>query len=198
VKHRHIILEGKPTTGKTEVSNLFKIYFPGKVRILPELTTVLVREHKLNILRDRKVLNDLLVEAVPARANEVREIVETTDRLVFEESHMGVHWSYSKVLDDQYFLDLYEQKIKQHVLFPDLYVRLDIPVALSVQRQIARATANVAVSGEIVSQMFGYLAEWHRAHGTENLTVLNTNRSPDLVIADLLEIMGLEYEVFEG
>ncbi|MBW1880674.1 MAG: hypothetical protein JRI25_27730, partial [Deltaproteobacteria bacterium] len=141
MKHRHIILEGKPTTGKTEVSNLFKIYFPGKVRILPELTTILVREHNLNILRDRKALNDLLVEAVPARAAEVREIVETTDRLVFEESHMGVHWSYSKVLDDQYFLDLYEREIKEHVLVPDLYVRLDIPVALSVQRQIARATA---------------------------------------------------------
>ncbi|MBW1879994.1 MAG: hypothetical protein JRJ84_16655, partial [Deltaproteobacteria bacterium] len=93
-------------------------------------------------------------------------------------------------------LDLYEREIKEHVLVPDLYVRLDIPVALSVQRQIARATANVAVSGEIVSQMFGYLAEWHGAHGTDNLVVLDTNRSPDLVIADLLEIMGLEYEAF--
>ena len=197
MKHRHIILEGKPTTGKTEVSNLFKIYFPGRVKILPELTTVLVQQNKLNILRDRKALNDLLSEAVPARSREVKELLEDPDVLVFEESHMGVHWAYSNVLDDQYFLDLYEREIKQHILIPDIFLRLDIPVALSVQRQIARATSNVAVSGEIVSEMFRNLNRWHEELGADNLVIVNTNRSPDIVIADLMEIMGIEYEVFD-
>jgi len=131
MNYRHVILEGKPTTGKTEVSNLFKIYFPRQVKILPELTTVLVRENRLNILRDRKQLNDLLCEAVPARSREVGELLVDPDILVFEESHMGVHWAYSKVLGDEYFLDLYGREIKQHILVPDIFMRLDIPVGIA-------------------------------------------------------------------
>ena len=76
MRYRHVILEGKPATGKTEISNLFKIFFPEQVVILPELTTVLVRENGLNILEHRRELTDLLVQAVPARARQVQQIVE--------------------------------------------------------------------------------------------------------------------------
>ena len=198
MNYRHVILEGKPTTGKTEVSELFKIYFPSKVKILPELTTILVRQNQLNILRDRKQLNDLLAEAVPARAAAVKALLEDPGVLVFEESHMGVHWAYSKILDDQYFLDLYEEKIKQSMLFPDIFMRLDIPIALSVQRQVARATKDVEVSGDIVRSMFEQLNTWHQNHGKDNLVVVNTNRSPAIVIGDIMKILGLTYQVFEG
>jgi len=198
MNYRHIILEGKPTTGKTEVSNLFKIYFPQKVKILPELTTVLVRENKLNILRDRNRLSDLLVEAVPTRAAEVKALLaDHPEVCVFEESHMGVHWAYSKILDDRYFLDLYEREIEQSILVPDIFLRLDIPIGLSVQRQIARATKDVEVDGEIIARMFTMLNQWHDALGADNLVVVDTNRSPDIVIADILKIMGLTYDVFE-
>ncbi|MBT3217934.1 MAG: hypothetical protein HN348_02495 [Proteobacteria bacterium] len=198
MNYRHVILEGKPTTGKTEVSELFKIYFPSKVKILPELTTILVRQNQLNILRDRKQLNDLLAEAVPARAAAVKALLEDPGVLVFEESHMGVHWAYSKILDDQYFLDLYEEKIKQSMLFPDIFMRLDIPIALSVQRQVARATKDVEVSGDIVRNMFKQLNAWHQNHGRDNLVVVNTNRSPAIVIGDIMKILGLTYQVFKG
>ena len=195
MKHRHIILEGKPTTGKTEVSNLFKIYFPEQVVILPELVTVLVREHGLRVMEHRQKLSFLLVDAVPARAEEVRDILAKSDRIVFEESHMGVHWAYSKVVDDRTFLDIYEEKIAPHVLIPDLFMRLDIPIELSVRRQIARATKDVEVSGELVRNAFRNLDTWHAGRGHENIKVVNTNRSPEIVIAEIMGIMGLEYRI---
>jgi len=196
--YRHVILEGKPATGKTEVSNLLKIYFPGRITILPELTTVLVRENKLNILENRNELSDLLTEAVPARADEVKNILsENEDSLVFEESHMGVHWAYSKVVGDEYFLNLYEEKIRDSILMPDIFMRLDIPIGLSVARQKARNTPDVEVNGEIVSNMFEYLNRWHKENGRDNLKVVNTNRSPDTVIKDILSVLGITYRVFE-
>ena len=197
MRYRHVILEGKPTTGKTEVSNLFKIYFPEQVVILPELTTVLVRQHRLAILDDRKELTDLLVEAVPARAAEVRHLIDSTDRLVLEESHMGVHWAYSRVLDDRYFLQVYDELIAPGEIEPDIYLRLDIPVELSVQRQVARATKDVEVSGDLISRTFANLDSWHRARG-HSPVVVDTNRSPEVVIGELIERLGLDYQVFRA
>jgi thymidylate kinase len=197
MKHRHIILEGKPTTGKTEVSNLFKIYFPRQVRILPELVTVLVRENGLTVMEHRREHTDLLLDAVPARAAEVKEILEKDpDVVVFEESHMGVHWAYSTVANDRTFLDVYEEKIAPSILEPDIYLRFNIPVALSVQRQVARATKDVEVSGALVRQAFANVDKWHADRGHDNVVVVNTNRSPAVVIADVMEVMGLEYEIF--
>lgn len=196
MNYRHVILEGKPTTGKTEVSNLFKIYFRGQVLILPELTTVLVRENKLSILRDRKTLSDLLVEAVPARAQEVARLLEQhPGAMVLEESHMGVHWAYSQILEDTYFLDLYERQIAASVVAPDLFLRLDIPIGLSVERQQARATKDVEVDGEIVGRTFAYVDQWHEERG-DKVTVVDTNRAPDVVIRDLMELLGLEYRPY--
>ncbi len=198
MKYRHVILEGKPTTGKTEVSNLLKIFFPGTIAILPELTTVLVRENQLNILRDRDKLTALLRTAVPRRAQEVEAIIASSpDVLVLEESHMGVHWAYSQIIDDKPFLEAYEQEIKAHIRFPDIFLRLDMPIGLSVKRQIARGTPDVEVSGELVSNMFERLNAWHRSHGHDNLVVIDTNRAPDLVLHDIMATLGLRYDVFQ-
>ena len=190
---RHVILEGKPTAGKTEISELFKIFFPGRVRILPELTTTLVRAHSLNILRDRRQLNELLREAVPARERQVRELIETTDLVLLEESHMGVHWAYSRILDDRFFLELYEEELAAHVLLPDRFVRLELPVELSVRRQKARATADVEVDGDLVRRTFEELDGWHARWGHDRLVHLDADRSPEIVVRDLIDLLGLEY-----
>ena len=198
MRYSHVILEGKPTTGKTEVSNLLKIFFPSQIVVLPELTTVLVREHRLNILKHRNRLTDLLAEAVPRRSLEVAEILASRgDVTVFEESHMGVHWAYSKVLDDTYFLDHYDRVISKRLPEPDLFMRLDMPVELSVKRQVARATKDVEVSGQLISDMFENLNAWHAAQGHKNLLVVDTNRAPNLVIADIMQLLDLEYRGLE-
>jgi thymidylate kinase len=197
--YRHVILEGKPTTGKTEISDLFKIYFPDQIRILPELTTTLVRKHKLNILEHRRELNDLLAEAVPARSAEVRRLLAAEpDRLILEESHMGVHWAYSKYLADEHFLELYDGGLAGEILEPDLYLRLDIPIEVSVRRQIARATRDVEVDDTIVRNMFANLNAWHADRGTENLVVVDTDRAPDDVVRDLMTLLGLVYRRAES
>lgn len=197
MKHRHVILEGKPTTGKTEVSNLLKIFLPKQVVILPELTTVLVRENKLNILRDRAELTALLLDAVPARKAEVQRIIAAQPGVVvFEESHMGVHWAYATILDDRTFLDIYDEQIAPHVLVPDLFLRLDMPIGLSVRRQKARATKDVEVDGELVRRTFELIDEWHANLGANNLHVLNSNRPPDQFVRAVMDVLGVEYEVF--
>ncbi len=199
MRHRHVILEGKPATGKTEVSNLLKIFLPGQVVILPELTTILVRANNLNILRDRAELTALLREAVPARNAEVRRILEEQpDVVVFEESHMGVHWAYATILDDRTFLDIYEEEIAPHVLVPDLFLRLDIPIGLSVARQKARATKDVEVDGDLVRRTFELIDQWHARLGADNLQVLDSNRSPDQFVRAVMDILGVEYAVFDG
>ena len=194
MKRRHVILEGKPATGKTEVSDLFKIYFPGRMVILPELTTILVREHGLNILEHRKELTELLQQAVPRRAAEIRRLLdERQDTLLFEESHMGVHLAYCREVNDRFFLDIYEEHIKPHVVRPDLFLRFEMPVSLSVQRQQARGTPDVAVSGDLVQRAFGHIDRWHVEMGHDNVHVIHTDRSPDRVIAEVLKVMGVTY-----
>ncbi len=199
MKHRHVILEGKPATGKTEISNLFKIYFPGRIVVLPELATILVREHGLNILEHRKELTDLLREAVPARAAEVRRLLaERDDTVLFEESHMGVHLGYCREVNDRFFLDIYEEHIKPHVVSADLFIRFEMPVPLSVQRQHARWTPDVEVSGGLVERAFGHIDRWHAEMGHDNVAIVQTDRSPDLVIAEVLDLMGVTYKPWTG
>lgn len=198
MKYRHVILEGKPATGKTEVSNLFKIYFPRQIHILPELVTVLVRENGLNIHTHRKELADMLRDAVPARKAQVQRIIAETDLLVFEESHMGVHLGYCQEFGDAFFLDIYEEAIKPHILEPDIYLRLDMPVPLSVVRQTARATPDVEVSAEWVTRAFDNVDRWHAEMKHDNLVTVNANRSPDLVTREILDIMGVQYQVWAG
>lgn len=199
MQHRHVILEGKPATGKTEVSNIFKIYFPGRMIILPELTTILVRKHNLNILTHRRELSDLLREAVPARAAEVRRLLaERDDTLLFEESHMGVHLAYCLEVNDRHFLNIYEEHIRPHVVRPDLFLRFDMAVALSVQRQQARLTPEVEVSGDLVERAFGHIDRWHAEMGHDNIRVVQTDRSPDEVIREVLDLIGVRYVPFGG
>ncbi len=199
MKHRHVILEGKPATGKTEISNVFKIYFPGRIVVLPELATILVREHNLNILKHRKELTDLLRDAVPARAAEVKRLLaERDDTVLFEESHMGVHMAYCEEVNDRFFLDIYDEHIRPHVVSPDLFIRFEMPVPLSVRRQHARETPDVEVSGALVKRAFSRIDRWHKDMGHDKIAIVHTDRSPDLVIAEVLELMGVTYKSFDG
>ena len=197
MKYRHVILEGKPATGKTEISNLFKIFFPTKVIILPELATILTRENGLNILKHRKELADLLVEHVPRRKLEVQELLAAhPDAMVLEESHMGVHQAYCQVVQDRFFLDRYESEVRPNELVPDLYLRLDIPLGLSWRRQLARATKDVEVDSELVRNAWNLVDVWHAERGNKNIVIVDTNKSPDRYIREVLDVLGIEYDVF--
>jgi thymidylate kinase len=196
---KHIIIEGLPATGKTEISNVLKIYFPGIIRILPELTTVIVRENKFNILEDRERMTELLKEYLNRRIQEINNIKKefsklNKDLIIFEESHLGVHWAYSNVINDNYFLKEYENYFIKNQIMPDFFLRLYISPELSYQRQIARATPDVEVTPEIILKMFDFLKKWHNVYASEiAVNQIDADRSPDLVIKDILKAMILDY-----
>lgn len=197
---KHIIIEGLPATGKTEISNVLKIYFPSNIRILPELTTVIVRENKFNILEDRKKMTDLLKEYLNKRIGEINNLKEEfikkdKDLIIFEESHLGVHWAYSNVINDKYFLEEYETYFKKVQIMPDFFLRLYINPELSYQRQIARATPDVEVTSDIIAAMFELLKDWHKTYASEIVVKqIDADRSPDKVIVDIIESLEIEYK----
>jgi len=195
---KHIIIEGLPATGKSEVSNFLKIYFHSNFRYLPEMTTEIVRKHKINILKDRNILTDSLVEEIKIRQSEIaslkKELLDNgvKDGVILEESHIGVHWAYSKHLNDEYFLNKYPE-IKKALVFPDFFIRLMIPFELSAKRQIARNTPDVEVGVDLIKKMYDNLVEWHKTNHNKEVKVVNADRSPDLVLREIMDILGLKY-----
>jgi len=125
-------------------------------------------------------------------------LAERDDTVLFEESHMGVHMAYCEEVNDRFFLDIYEEHIRPHVVRPDLFIRFEMPVPLSVRRQHARLTPDVEVSGALVERAFGRIDRWHAEMGHDNITIVQTDRSPDLVIREVLELMGVSYRTYEG
>lgn len=196
---KHIIIEGLPATGKSEVSNFLKIYFPDNFYYFPELTTEIVRKHKLNILVDRNKLTDAFAEEICVRQNDIEnkkkefESKGVKNAVIFEESHIGVHWSYSKHLNDEYFLNKYPQ-IKDKLVFPDFFIRLLIPFELSYKRQIARNTPDVEVSAEIIKQMYEYLLEWHKSNHNKKVYIIDADKSPDKVLRKVMKTLDLKYD----
>ncbi|MBP7651843.1 deoxynucleoside kinase [Candidatus Dependentiae bacterium] len=196
---KHIIIEGLPATGKSEVSNFLKIYFPENFFYFPELTTEIVRKHKLNILVDRNKLTDSLAEEICIRQKDIENKKNEfnskgiKNAVILEESHIGVHWSYSKHLKDEYFLNNYPE-IKKKLVFPDFFIRLMIPFELSYKRQIARNTPDVEVSTDIIRQMYEYLVEWHKANHDKKVHVIDADKSPDKVIKKVMKTLDLKYE----
>ena len=116
--------------------------------------------------------------------------------MVLEESHMGVHWAYCQIVGDRFFLDRYEDEVRPNELVPDLYLRLDIPLGLSWRRQVARATKDVEVDEDLVRNAWALVDKWHAARGNQNITVVDTNRSPDRYIREVMDLLGVEYDVF--
>ncbi len=194
----HVIIEGLPATGKSEVSNFLKIYFPSNFKYLPELTTEIVRKHKLNILIDRSKLTDCLSEEIIIRQKEIALIKNEfktkgiTNGVILEESHIGVHWAYSMHFGDSYFIENYSE-IKKSLVFPDFFIRLLIPFELSYKRQIARNTPDVEVSAEIIKKMYDYLIEWHKSNHKKKIEIIDADRPPAKVIADIQKLLNLKY-----
>jgi thymidylate kinase len=195
---KHIIIEGLPATGKSEVSNFLKIYFPDSYRYLPEMTTEIVNKHKINIIKDRKKLTDVLEQEIVLRQNEIADLKNELEQksdygIILEESHIGVHWAYSKFFNDKYFLDKYEQ-MKEKLVFPDFFIRLIIPFDLSYKRQIARNTPDLEVNTDAIKTMYENLKEWHKNNHNKKVYELNADRSPDTVLKDIMNLLGLSYK----
>ncbi len=188
--NRHIVVEGLPAVGKSEMLALLARFYPRTVRVLPELVKSVVEEEKIDLFRERDRLTCALRNAVPRRRAEVEAIVRA-GYLCIEESHLGVHCAYSAALGDDEFLAACPA-LELEAPRPDLYVRLAIPVPESIARQAARGTPQYAVDAELLARFAVELDRWHAQRRTP-LLVIDADREASATAAALEQALGLSY-----
>ncbi|MBC7318908.1 hypothetical protein H5T57_06665 [Candidatus Bipolaricaulota bacterium] len=183
-------IEGFPALGKSEVLALLRLYFPGQVFVLSELVKDVVEREDLDLFQDRPRLTQAILKGLPERQNIVREALKD-GKIVVEESHLAVHAAYSAVLDDREFLQAF-QELEPRILWPEIFLRFEAPVEVSLVRQAARGDPRYAVPKEILLPMMAWLSAWH-ARRADRVEVINADQSPSEVVREVLKILGLEY-----
>ena len=187
---RHVVVEGLPAAGKTEVLALLSRFYPRRVRALPEWVKEVVEAEGIDLFGDRDRLTAALRRTAPERAHRVREIL-AAGALCLEESHLGVHYAYSRALGDASFLRAYNE-IESGLPRPDLYLRLDLPIAQSLVRQAARGTPQYAVDGPTLERFLRELVAWHDARRTRLVTI-DADRPAAPVVDAVERVLNLEY-----
>jgi thymidylate kinase len=185
---RHVVFEGLPAVGKSEMLELLARFYPNDVRVLPELVKETVKRLHLDLFRDRDQLTEALAEAVRARAEDVRKIVQA-GFVCLEESHLGVHGAYARSLGDEGFAEAY-LRLEPSVCVPDAFIRLELPVAASLERQAARSTPQFDVDGPSLRRMLEHLDRWHAERETV-LHVIDAARPAHAVLGDVEAILDL-------
>jgi thymidylate kinase len=186
----HVVVEGLPAVGKSEVLALLERFHPDSVRVLPELVKEIVERDGLDLYRDREALTTAILEALPERRARILEILDR-GFLCLEESHLGVHRAYSLALGDTGFVEAYE-RLRDALPTPDAFLRLEIPVQRSLQRQRARGTPGYEVDAAVLERTLSELDRWHAARATRLIRV-DADRPAHEMVSDLAEALGLSY-----
>ena len=186
----HVVVEGLPAVGKSETLALLSSFYPRQVSVLPELVKQTAIREKIDILSERSRLTEALVAAVNGRKEEI-ERAKRGGKLCLEESHLGVHLAYAKALNDDYFISAYDT-ISSILPTPDLYVRLEAPVELSIERQKARNTPAFYVDNATLRRFLSYLDNWHEVQKTGMIRV-DADRPPSLLLSDVERALKLCY-----
>lgn len=186
----YIGVEGLPAAGKSEILALLGLFFPNQILVLPELVREVVERENLDLFQDRSRLTQALVELLPARQAHVQAALKE-GRVVIEESHLGVHAAYSAALGDVQFLSVFHD-LEEKILWPNLFVRLEIPVEVSLRRQAARGDPRFFVPKGVLSRMAGWLSAWH-ARRADRLDVIDADRAPHEVVEALIQRLALSY-----
>ena len=189
---RHVIIEGLPAAGKSEILELLARVYPQTVRVLPELVKDLVMRLHLDLFRDRAKLTEAITAELPRRADAIRSVLEG-GFLCIEESHLAVHCAYAHALGDRAFIEAFNA-LEGRLPKPDCYVRLEIPITESRTRQIARATPGFEVSEDDLHSMLGHLDRWHERRQT-NLLRVNADRPAHETLDEIERQLGLTYGV---
>jgi len=187
---RYGVLEGLPAAGKSEALELLSRFFPQHVRVLPELVKEISLREKLDLFSDRPQLTRALLAEIPKRRAAIEEAI-AGGRLCLEESHLGVHLAYAQALEDRTFIDAYPA-IGDALPAPDVYLRLEIPIAVSLQRQQARQTPQFEVGASTLRRMLSFLHDWHTANKTTVIAV-DADRQPSAFLDEVETILGLCY-----
>jgi len=187
---KHIVFEGLPALGKSETLELLGRFYPESVSVLPELVKEIASRERLDLFRDRERLTDAIIASLPQRREAITEII-SSGKICLEESHLGVHYAYAKVLGDAGFTEAYP-KIEGALPSPDLFIRFAAPIEVSVGRQKGRNTPEYFIDGETLGQMLNHLDAWHIARRTHLITV-DADRDPSDFIGEVERIVGLRH-----
>ncbi len=188
---KHVILEGLPAVGKSETIELLARFYPGRVRVLPELVKTLVLDEGIDLFNERARLTAAIRKALPERRRDIEAILRA-GYLCVEESHLGVHYAYSAALGDREFIDAFPQ-LADAMPVPDAYLRLELPISSSLDRQRARGTVQFDIDGPALSKMLTELDRWHDSQSAPLLRV-NADRSAGTVLADVEALLELDYD----
>ncbi|MEA3239319.1 MAG: hypothetical protein U9Q94_06015, partial [Candidatus Bipolaricaulota bacterium] len=186
----HVIFEGLPAAGKSETLSLLARFYPQSVVVLPELVKEVALRDGIDIFSQRERLTQAIIAEIPRRREQVERAI-ASGKLCLEESHLGVHLAYAQALGDQTFIDAYPQ-IVSALPQPDAYVRLDIPIGLSLMRQEARNTPQFYIDRPRLEAMLSELLGWHIEHST-NLIPIDANRDPSVFLSEIERTLQLQY-----
>jgi len=187
---RYVVLEGLPAVGKSEILALLSCFYPQRVRVLPELVKEVATREGLDLFSKRTQLTEAILAEIPRRRAEIEEAL-AQGKLCLEESHLGVHLAYSEALEDRSFIAAYP-RIANLLASPDFYLRLDVPIERSLQRQRARGTPQFEVDRSMLEQMLSRLQSWH-IERKNKVVAVNADRSPSSFLREVEEILGLTY-----
>jgi thymidylate kinase len=186
----YVVVEGLPSVGKSEALALLARFYPESVRVLPELVKQIVEREGLDLFRDRAALTAAIAAALSERRQQILEIL-SQGFLCLEESHLGVHLAYSTALGDTGFVAAYEG-LRETLPTPDAFIRLEIPVARSSERQRARGTPEFEADTATLDRMLSELDRWHEDQPSR-LIRIDADRSAHDTVRQLSELLGLSY-----
>ena len=186
----YVVVEGVPAVGKSETLALLARFYPESVRVLPELVKQVVEREGLDLFRERAALTDAITAALPKRRERILEVLNQ-GFLCLEESHLGVHFAYSVALGDTGFVDAYEG-LREALPAPDAFVRLEIPVPRSSERQGARGTPGFEVDAAMLDRMLSELDRLHEDRASR-LIRIDADRPAHEMVQELAELLGLSY-----
>jgi len=187
---RYIVFEGLPAVGKSETLSLLARFYPQRVKVLPELVKEVVLHEGIDLFTERDRLTAAIIAALPRRRKEIEQAL-ADGKLCLEESHLGVHLAYAKALNDDGFIASYPQ-IANALPAPDCYLRMEIPVEVSLSRQRERGTPEFAIERQNLETMLAHLQEWHIEHGSELVTI-DADREPSTFLMEIEKSLGLAY-----
>lgn len=187
---QHIVVEGLPAVGKSELLALIERFYSDQAVVLPEMVKEVVLRDGLDLFTDRSALAAALLAELPRRRQAI-EMALAAGKLCLEESHMGVHLAYCRALSDP-SLDGHLDELERAAPMADLYLRLEAAEAVSVFRQRARGTPDFEVEEPTLRKMTQFLASWHAGRPTRVVSV-DADRSAHEVVAEVVDLLGLQY-----
>ncbi len=186
----YVAVEGLPGLGKSALLALLGLYYPEQVLVLPELLGELFPDRGGPEEWPSLPLPEGLWEALLAREAQIHQVL-AEGKIVLEDAHLGVYAAFAAVGNDAVFLKEFQDR-EEKLLWPDLFLRIEVPLAVAFQRQKAQGGPAPGLSPEMLSPVMAWLSAWH-ARRKDRVETVDADRPPEEVLAEATRLLGLRY-----